>query len=81
MSAEVPTGPQEPQRPQLAMTNRGQVVLFAVLTLLLTALTVWGARTWLRDSETLIFAVGVTPTRGSLPLSSPDRTRCYVRRS
>jgi TRAP-type uncharacterized transport system substrate-binding protein len=34
--------------------------LFAALTLILTAATVWGGRTWLRNSETLIFAVGDT---------------------
>jgi TRAP-type uncharacterized transport system substrate-binding protein len=32
--------------------------LFSILTLILTAATVWGGRTWLRNSETLIFAVG-----------------------
>ncbi|WP_024517696.1 TAXI family TRAP transporter solute-binding subunit [Bradyrhizobium sp. Tv2a-2] len=58
MSAEVPTEPQEPQRPQLAITNRGQVVLFALLTLILTAFTVWAGRAWVKSSETLIFAVG-----------------------
>jgi len=58
MSAEVPTAPQEPQRPQFVVTNRGQVVLFALLTLILTAFTVWGARLWLKDSETLTFAAG-----------------------
>jgi TRAP-type uncharacterized transport system substrate-binding protein len=34
------------------------MLLFAALTLILTAATVWGGRTWLRNSETLIFAVG-----------------------
>ncbi len=34
------------------------MLLFAVLTLILTAATVWGTRTWLTDSETLVFAVG-----------------------
>jgi TRAP-type uncharacterized transport system substrate-binding protein len=34
------------------------MLLFAALTLILTAATVWGGRTWLRDSETLTFAVG-----------------------
>jgi TRAP-type uncharacterized transport system substrate-binding protein len=58
MSAEVPTAPQEPQRPQFVVTNRGQVMLFALLTLILTAFTVWGARVWLKDSETLTFAAG-----------------------
>src|SRR6185437_5026862 len=35
-----------------------QIVLFSILTLILTAVTVWGGRTWLRNSETLVFAVG-----------------------
>ena len=33
-------------------------MLFSILTLILTAATVWGGRAWLRNSETLIFAVG-----------------------
>jgi len=60
MSAEVPTRPQEAPRPQFSITNRGQVLLFALLTLILSALTVWGTRVWLKDSETLTFAVGAT---------------------
>jgi TRAP-type uncharacterized transport system substrate-binding protein len=55
MGAEVPS---EPQRPQFAITNRGQVMLFALLTLILTAITVWAGRAWLKHSETLTFAVG-----------------------
>src|SRR6202171_3847131 len=60
MSAEVPTPAAEapPARTQLARTNRRQVLLFAALTLILTVATVWGGRIWLRNSETLIFAVG-----------------------
>jgi len=34
------------------------VLLFAVLTLILTVATVLGGRIWLRNSETLVFAVG-----------------------
>jgi len=34
------------------------VLLFAALTLILTVATVWGGRIWLKNSETLIFAVG-----------------------
>lgn len=34
------------------------MLLFAVLTLLLTVATVWGGRIWLKNSETLVFAVG-----------------------
>jgi TRAP-type uncharacterized transport system substrate-binding protein len=33
-------------------------LLFAALTVILTGATVWGGRIWLRNSETLIFAVG-----------------------
>jgi TRAP-type uncharacterized transport system substrate-binding protein len=58
MSAEIPKQSSEPSRPQFAITNRGQVVLFALLTLILTAFTVWAGRTWLKNSETLTFAVG-----------------------
>jgi hypothetical protein len=60
MSAEVPPpsagGP--PPRSQVVKSNRQQVLLYVFLTLILTLATVWGARTWLRDSETLTFAVG-----------------------
>jgi TRAP-type uncharacterized transport system substrate-binding protein len=34
------------------------MLLFAMLTLILTVATVWGGRIWLRNSETLTFAVG-----------------------
>ena len=34
------------------------MLLYALLTLILTAVTVWGARALLKDSETLVFAVG-----------------------
>ena len=34
------------------------MLLFAALTLLLTMVTVWGGHIWLRNSETLVFAVG-----------------------
>ena len=60
MSAEVPTPNAEkpPARSQVVRSNRRQVLLFAALTLILTVATVWGGRIWLRNSETLIFAVG-----------------------
>src|SRR6202035_3374756 len=60
MSAEVPTPAAEapPARTQLARTNRRQILLFGALTLILTVATVWGGRIWLRNSETLVFAVG-----------------------
>jgi TRAP-type uncharacterized transport system substrate-binding protein len=60
MSAEVPTPPTEkpPARAQVVTSNRRQLLLFAALTLILTVATVWGGRIWLRNSETLVFAVG-----------------------
>src|SRR6202790_1333180 len=60
MSAEVPTPQPEkpPARSRVVRSNRQQVLLFAALTLILTIATVWGGRIWLRNSETLIFAVG-----------------------
>jgi TRAP-type uncharacterized transport system substrate-binding protein len=61
MSTEVPTPSVEkpPSRSQVVRSNRRQVLLFAALTLILTVATVaWGGRTWLRNSETLVFAVG-----------------------
>jgi TRAP-type uncharacterized transport system substrate-binding protein len=60
MSAEVPTPAAEtpPTRSQLFGNNRRQLLLFAALTLILTIATVWGGRILLRNSETLVFAVG-----------------------
>src|ERR1700736_729088 len=60
MSAEVPTPhAEEPPAPSRVIgSNRRQVLLFAALTLSLTVATVWGGRAWLRNSETLVFAVG-----------------------
>src|ERR1700675_4344155 len=60
MSAEVPTPPtaKPPARAQVVKSNRRQLLLFAALTLVLTIATVWGGRIWLRNSETLVFAVG-----------------------
>ena len=58
MSAEVPTDTPEKPPPRPRVSNRRQLLLFAALTLVLTIATVWGARIWLRNSETLIFAVG-----------------------
>jgi TRAP-type uncharacterized transport system substrate-binding protein len=60
MSAEIPTPQTEtpPARSRVLNSNRRQMLLFAALTLILTIATVWGGRIWLRNSETLIFAVG-----------------------
>src|ERR1700694_3219562 len=60
MSAEVP--PPKAKKPsvrsKVVRSNRLQLLLFAVLTLILTVATVWGGRIWLRNSQTLVFAVG-----------------------
>ncbi|MDN4984255.1 C4-dicarboxylate ABC transporter substrate-binding protein [Bradyrhizobium arachidis] len=61
MSAEGPTSPTElppPRRPKVIKTNQQQVLLYVVLTLLLSLATVWGGRAMLHNSETLTFAVG-----------------------
>ncbi len=62
MSAEGPIPPTDqqptPTRPKVIKTNQQQVVLYVVLTLLLSLATVWAGRTVLRSSETLTFAVG-----------------------
>jgi TRAP-type uncharacterized transport system substrate-binding protein len=60
MSAEIPTpdAAKPPARSQVVRSNRRWVLLFAALTLILTVATVWGGRIWLRNSETLVFAVG-----------------------
>src|SRR3979411_1595160 len=68
MSAEVasPNPEQPPARSQVVRTNRRQMLLFAALTLLLTIATMaWGGRTWLRNSETLVFAVGAGDSVGA----------------
>ena len=46
------------RRLRVVKSNRTQIVLFSILTLILTAATMWGGRAWLRNSETLVFAVG-----------------------
>src|SRR6202158_1723958 len=58
MSTEVPTPNAENQPARSRVSNRWQMVLCDALTLVLTVATVWGGRAWLRNSETLIFAVG-----------------------
>ena len=62
MNAEAPTPQPEMPRRRLRVvkSNRAQIVLFSVLTLILTAAAVWGGRVWLRNSETLVFAVADT---------------------
>jgi TRAP-type uncharacterized transport system substrate-binding protein len=47
-----------PRRSTVIKTNQQQVVLYVVLTLLLSLATVWGGRALLHNSETLTFAVG-----------------------
>src|SRR6202011_2027076 len=58
MSVSTPGTGKPPAHSQVVRSNRWQVLLFAALTLILTVATVWGGRIWLRNSETLIFAVG-----------------------
>jgi TRAP-type uncharacterized transport system substrate-binding protein len=59
MSADIrQPEPEAPSAPSQAISNRRQMLLFAVLTLILTIVTVAGGRTWWRNSETLTFAVG-----------------------
>lgn len=61
MSAEGPTSSTElppRRRPKVIKTNQQQVLLYVVLTLLLSLATVWAGRAWLHNSETLTLAVG-----------------------
>jgi TRAP-type uncharacterized transport system substrate-binding protein len=58
MSAEVPTPNPEKPPARSRVSNRGQMLLFVALTLILTIATVWGGRIWLRNSESLTFAAG-----------------------
>jgi TRAP-type uncharacterized transport system substrate-binding protein len=61
-----PSAGAPPKRSRVARSNRRQVLLFAILTLLLTVATVWGGRIWLANSETLVFAVGDANSPASL---------------
>ena len=54
----MPPTEQSSPRPKVIKTNQQQVVLYVVLTLLLSLATVWAGRAMLRNSETLTFAVG-----------------------
>src|SRR6186997_463272 len=60
MGADAPAPLPEipPPRARVVKSNGTQIILFAILTLILTAATVWAGRVWLRNSETLVFAVG-----------------------
>ena len=59
MSVEAPIPPVgKRKRKRIIKSNRVQIFLFVLLTLVLTVASVWGARTWLTNSETLVFAVG-----------------------
>ena len=40
-----------PPRPQVIKTHQQQVLLYVVLTQLLSPATVWAGRTWLQNSE------------------------------
>src|SRR5260370_4532584 len=56
--AQTPNAEWRPRRSRVVKGNRTQIIIFSILTLILTAATVWGGRVWLRNSETLVFAVG-----------------------
>ena len=69
MSTEGPTAsltPPPSRRPKVIKTNQQQVLLYVVLTLLLSFVTVWGGRALLHNSETLTFAVGAPNSDGAL---------------
>jgi TRAP-type uncharacterized transport system substrate-binding protein len=57
---DVATPPSEKprKRTRVVKNNGTQILLFALLTVILTIATVWGGRIWLKNSETLVFAVG-----------------------
>ena len=59
MSADVPAPAyQPPPRSQVVKSNRRQMLMFTVFTLVLSLATVVGGRILLKNSETLTFAVG-----------------------
>lgn len=59
MSEEAPIPPVgKRKRTRIIKSNRVQIFLFVLLTLVLTVATVWAARIYLKNSETLVFAVG-----------------------
>ena len=45
------------QRPR-RIGNRAQILLFVLLTIILTGATVWGARTWFKRNDNMTIAVG-----------------------
>ena len=57
---DIPTSPVEKPRRQkrVVKSNSAQILLFIILTVVLTIGVVWGGRLWLKNSETLVFAVG-----------------------
>jgi len=61
MSADVTPPQASPKplaRPHAMHANRRQLLLYAAATVILSIATVWGTRVWLKNSETLVFAVG-----------------------
>jgi len=60
MSVEAPNPPvpKSRRRTRIIKSNRVQIFLFVLLTLVLTVATVWAGRVYLKNSETLVFAVG-----------------------
>ncbi|MBI5262429.1 MAG: C4-dicarboxylate ABC transporter substrate-binding protein [Bradyrhizobium sp.] len=53
-----PPTEQPAARSHMFRTNQQQVLIYVLLTVILSFATVWGGRAWLRNSETLTFAVG-----------------------
>jgi TRAP-type uncharacterized transport system substrate-binding protein len=60
-SVSAPAGPPDDDATNIripAISNRRQLWLFALLTVLLTLATVYAARVWFRNTSTITFAVG-----------------------
>lgn len=51
-------GERDPAEHPRRLGNRAQILLFILLTLVLTAATVWGARYWFKRTETMTIAIG-----------------------
>lgn len=60
MSTDIPASTVEKprRRKRVVKSNGAQIFLFTVLTVVLTIAVVWGGRIWLKNSETIVFAVG-----------------------
>lgn len=51
-------GAEQDPFPRRKLGNKSQILLFMLLTVILTGLTVWGTRVWYKRSDTLTIAVG-----------------------